>query len=147
MGVMSGYEIPEGALIMTDNHCIQNDPALVDRVDEFLPERWSEDSVQARKGTEKAVCDHAMLRDSFGMGARSCLGQRVAKLEIQVAVARMVRDWNLELQPGQSWQTKSAPFAKAEPFPCFCRGMIRWEESESVGTRPAERSALDQIQC
>merc|ERR1712107_246679 len=117
--VLSGYEVPEGALVMTDNHCIQNDPALVDRVDEFLPERWSADAVEARKGTEKAVCDHALLRDSFGMGARSCLGQRVAKLEIQVATARIVRDWKLELQPGQSWQTQMAPFAKAEPFPKF----------------------------
>jgi len=117
--VLSGYEVPEGALVMTDNHCIQNDPILVDRVDEFLPERWSADAVEARKGTEKAVCDHALLRDSFGMGARSCLGQRVAKLEIQVATARIVRDWKLELQPGQSWQTQMAPFAKAEPFPKF----------------------------
>merc|ERR1712107_620195 len=53
--VLSGYEVPEGALVMTDNHCIQNDPALVDRVDEFLPERWSADAVEARKGTDKAV--------------------------------------------------------------------------------------------
>merc|ERR1712107_527810 len=117
--VMSGYQIPEGTLIMTNEHCIQNDPNSVDRVNEFLPERWSDEAVQARKGTEKAVCDHALLRDSFGMGARSCLGQRVAKLEIQVATARIVRDWRLELQPGQSWQTQMAPFAKAEPFPKF----------------------------
>merc|ERR1712048_1436324 len=117
--VMSGYEIPEGALVMTDTHCIQTNPALVDRADEFLPERWSDEAVAARKGTDQAVCDHALLRDSFGMGARSCLGQRVAKLEIQVATIRLVRDWKLDLQPGQSWQTNMAPFAKAEPFPNF----------------------------
>merc|ERR1712048_267892 len=117
--VMSGYEIPEGALVMTDTHCIQTNPALVDRADEFLPERWSDEAVAARKGTDQAVCDHALLRDSFGMGARSCLGQRVAKLEIQVATARLVRDWNLELQAGQSWQTNMSPFMKADPFPNF----------------------------
>merc|ERR1739845_49317 len=117
--VMSGYQIPEGTLIMTDNHQVQNDPNLVDRANEFLPERWSEDAVQARMGTNKEICDHALLRDSFGMGARSCLGQRVAKLEIQVATARLIRDWKLELQANQSWQIKMAPFAKAEPFPNF----------------------------
>merc|ERR1712232_1291248 len=115
--VLSGYEIPEGALVMTDNHCIQNDPTLVDGVDEFLPERWSEDAVEARKGTDKAVCDHALLRDPFGMGARSCLGQRVAKLEIQVATARIIREHRLELPEGQTWQIRMSPFAKAEPFP------------------------------
>lgn len=117
--VMSGYQIPEGTLIMTNEHCIQNDPNLVDHVNEFLPERWSDEAVQARKGTEKAVCDHALLRDSFGMGARSCLGQRVAKLEIQVATARLIREWKLELQPGQSWQANMSPFLKADPFPEF----------------------------
>merc|ERR1712146_318813 len=68
--VMAGYEIPEGTLIMTDTHCMQTDPALVEQADEFLPERWSEEAVEARKGTDEAVCDHALLRDSFGMGAR-----------------------------------------------------------------------------
>jgi len=115
--VMSGYEIPQGTLILTNTHCIQNDSNLMDRVNEFLPERWSQQEVQARKGTEKEICDHALLRDSFGMGARSCLGQRVAKLEIQVATARLIRDYRLELPAGQSWQIKMAPFAKAEPFP------------------------------
>merc|ERR1712151_119967 len=117
--VLSGYEVPEGALVMTDNHCIQNDPTLVDRVDEFLPERWSEDAVEARKGTDKAVCDHALLRDSFGMGARSCLGQRVAKLEIQVAVARLICDWRMEMPSGQSWEVNATFLTKAEPFPEF----------------------------
>jgi cytochrome P450 len=115
--VMSGYEIPEGTLVMTNNHSIQNNPDLMDRVNEFLPERWSEQAVQARKGTEKEVCDHALLRDSFGMGARSCLGQRVAKLEIQVATARLIREHRLELPEGQNWQIRMSPFAKAEPFP------------------------------
>lgn len=115
--VMSGYEIPRGTLILTNTHCIQNDSNLMDRVNEFLPERWSQEEVQARKGTEKEICDHALLRDSFGMGARSCLGQRVAKLEIQVATARLIREYRLELPAGQSWQIKMAPFAKAEPFP------------------------------
>jgi len=117
--VMAGYKIPEGTLIMTNNHCIQNDPNLVENVTAFLPERWSDAAVQARKDTDKAVCDHALLRDSFGMGARSCLGQRVAKLEIQVATARLVRDFKLELQAGQSWHTKMSPFLKADPFPNF----------------------------
>jgi len=116
---MAGYKIPEGTLIMTNNHCIQNDPNLVENVNAFLPERWSDAAVQARKDTDKAVCDHALLRDSFGMGARSCLGQRVAKLEIQVATARLVRDFKLELQAGQSWHTKMSPFLKADPFPNF----------------------------
>merc|ERR1712070_442370 len=115
--VVSGYEIPEGALVMTDTHCIQNNPDLMDYVNEFLPERWSQQAVQARKGTEKEVCDHALLRDSFGMGARSCLGQRVAKLEIQVATARLIREHRLELPEGQTWQIRMSPFAKAEPFP------------------------------
>jgi len=116
---MSGYEIPEGTLIVTNTHCIQNDPNLVEHVDKFMPERWSKSAVEARKGTAQGICDHALLRDSFGMGARSCLGQRVAKLEIQVAMARLIRDWRLEMPHGQSWEVNATFLTKAEPFPEF----------------------------
>jgi len=116
---LSGFHIPKDTLVMTDTSSVQQDGKLMDNVDSYCPERWGVQAVSHRKGTDGEVVDHALLRDPFGMGARSCLGQRVAKLEIQVAVAKILRRWELKLEPNQSWRTVNAPLAKAEPFPDF----------------------------
>jgi len=118
----SGFHISKGTSVMTDITSLQQSALLMDEVDSFRPERWDAEAVAQRQGTISEVVDHRLLRDPFGMGARSCLGQRVAKLEIQVVVAKLVRCWQFELEPDQSWKTVMAPLAKAEPFPRFqCR--------------------------
>jgi len=118
----SGFHVSKGTMVMTDTCSLQQSADFVDGADSFRPERWDAKEVSQRRGTDKEVIDHPLLRDPFGMGARSCLGQRVAKLEIQVAVAKLVRCWEFELEPDQSWKTVMAPLAKAEPFPQFaCR--------------------------
>merc|ERR1712107_323676 len=76
----------------------------VDRVDEFLPERWSADAVEARKGTDKAVYDHALLRDSFGMGARSCLAKELRswRFKSQQLILCVIGSWSSNLvNPGR----------------------------------------------
>merc|ERR1712107_676402 len=83
--VLSGYEIPEGALVMTDNHCIQNDPTLVDRVDEFLPERWSKDAGRHEKAQRKQFV--IML----------CCAIRLA-WELAVVLAKELRSWRFKSQ-------------------------------------------------
>lgn len=115
----SGFHVSKGTFVMTDISSLQQSAMLMDEVDSFCPERWNAEAVSQRQGTDNEVVDHRLLRDPFGMGARSCLGQRVAKLEIQVMVAKLVRCWEFELEPDQSWKTVMAPLAKAEPFPRF----------------------------
>eukprot|EP00662_Eupelagonemidae_sp_cell21_P042996 gene42996-34660_t len=55
----------------------------------------------------------------FSFGARMCLGARVARLEIAVLLARLVRSWRLDLVEGQEWTARQLLFLKADPFPKF----------------------------
>merc|ERR1719323_613504 len=100
---MGGHELKKGTMVMLNAHSYQHDPKFVEDPEVYRPERWDTDEVAARKGTEREVLDHPLLRDPFGFGARMCLGVRVAKLEVAVATARLVRDWHLELEDGQEW--------------------------------------------
>eukprot|EP00931_Biecheleriopsis_adriatica_P077021 TRINITY_DN50664_c0_g1_i1.p1 TRINITY_DN50664_c0_g1~~TRINITY_DN50664_c0_g1_i1.p1 ORF type:complete len:499 (-),score=79.17 TRINITY_DN50664_c0_g1_i1:13-1509(-) len=117
----SGYEIPEGTMVLLNQVAFQRDPKYVEQPDKFIPERWLQDEVAKRssEGGNAAIMDHRLLSAPFGFGARMCLGARVAMLEIQAATCRLVQDHRLELEPGQSWSLKQGLFCKADPFPKF----------------------------
>merc|ERR1712048_305892 len=87
--VLSGYEVPEGALVMTDNHCIQNDPALVDRVDEFC----QSDGVRIQCRHEKA-----QRRQSVTM---PCCVIRLA-WELGAVLASVLPNWKFK-SPWHAW--------------------------------------------
>lgn len=65
-----------------------------ERTAEFIPERWL-------KENNDPQCPHVM--DShpfaylpFGFGPRICIGKRFAELEIEVLVARLMREFRVE---------------------------------------------------
>ena len=90
------------------------------QVDRFLPERWSKEAVQERKGTERAIVDHRLFATPFSAGARMCLGARAADWEIKALTTRLVQDWKIELDPpGQAWKAEQQLMLKAMPFPKF----------------------------
>lgn len=95
------------------------DPEYVDAPQEFRPERFLPEAVEARKGTKSELLDHRLLSNPFSGGARMCLGARVAQLEILAFAARFFQDWEIELQPGQKWNTKTFLLLKAHPYPRF----------------------------
>jgi len=98
---LGGYKIPKGTPCQLDLFSIQNDPEIVKNWDEFLPERWLPEAVSERKGTPEEVIDHPLLRSPFSAGARKCPGSRVARQEVLVLVATLVRKFSFTLAPDQ----------------------------------------------
>lgn len=63
--------------------------------DQYLPERW------LKASSSTAECPHANTANPFiylpfGFGVRTCIGRRFAELEIQVLLARVIRQFNVE---------------------------------------------------
>lgn len=60
------------------------DTANFSQPNEFLPERW----IRTEKGTYQGVLNpHASL--PFALGARSCIGRKLAEIQISLALAEV----------------------------------------------------------
>lgn len=93
---VNGVKLRSGEVVMLEAYTTCMDERFVDSPHDFIPERWLPDAVEARKGTEKEMVDHPFFRDPFSQGARKCPGSRVAANEIQIMIAQLVLDWNME---------------------------------------------------
>jgi len=98
-----GETLHKEDVISLEGYGLQMDPKYVDDPEEFIPERWFDDAVEARKGTEREVLDHPFFRGPFSQGARRCPGSRVATNEIQILVSQLVLDWKMSV-PVRDWK-------------------------------------------
>jgi cytochrome P450 len=95
-----GVPLPAGSTVVFDSLTNAMDPDLVDDPLAFRPERWLRGAVEARRGTPSEIIDHPFYSGPFSQGARRCPGSRVAHLEVQALVARLVLDYKIEGPPG-----------------------------------------------
>lgn len=58
---------------------------------EFRPERWIKDT---KLGSEGKL--HPFSSMPYGIGARMCLGRRFADLEMQILLAKLLRNYKIE---------------------------------------------------
>lgn len=58
------------------------------RANEFLPERWL---VEKTDSLYYGNC-HPMVTLPFGFGVRSCIGRRIAELEIEIFIKKLLQD-------------------------------------------------------
>lgn len=87
------WEIPAGTELAYCQHALHRDPELFPDPLRFDPDRWLDEN-QAR------LAEGAFL--PFGAGKHKCIGDRFAQSELTTAIATIVRDWRLELAPGQT---------------------------------------------
>ena len=90
-----GTAIPKDSVICLDGHSIGLDDSIVDDPQEFRPERWLPEAVEARKGTPAEILDHPYYRDPFSQGSRKCPGSRVANNEVLLMLSQLVLDWKI----------------------------------------------------
>jgi len=67
---VNGVSMKSGDVVGLEGYSTGMDPAIVEDPDEFRPERWLPDAVDARKGTPKEVMDHPFMKDPFSQGKR-----------------------------------------------------------------------------
>lgn len=66
-------------LITLCHFATSRDPAVFSNPDEFQPHRW----------LKKDQAHHPYASVPFGVGKRSCIGRRIAELELYLALARV----------------------------------------------------------
>ncbi|XP_053969910.1 cytochrome P450 CYP12A2-like [Anastrepha ludens] len=102
--VLSGYRVPKGTMVNLVSSTLLANENYYPRPLEFLPERWLRPSKadDDRSMTEAVECAQALRPSNpfiflpFGVGPRVCLGRRVSELEIELGIARLVRNFRIE---------------------------------------------------
>nr|UEN71162.1 cytochrome P450 4AV17 [Meteorus pulchricornis] len=88
--VICGYHVPKGVQVVFPTIVTGRMEKWVDNAGSFTPERW------LKENDDKKLHPFASL--PYGYGARMCLGRRFADLEIQVLLAKLIRNYKLEYQ-------------------------------------------------
>eukprot|EP00579_Thalassiosira_antarctica_P028303 CAMPEP_0202028336 /NCGR_PEP_ID=MMETSP0905-20130828/63394_1 /ASSEMBLY_ACC=CAM_ASM_000554 /TAXON_ID=420261 /ORGANISM="Thalassiosira antarctica, Strain CCMP982" /LENGTH=830 /DNA_ID=CAMNT_0048592037 /DNA_START=106 /DNA_END=2595 /DNA_ORIENTATION=- len=90
-----GRKMEKGDVVLLESYSQGMNSDLVENPEEFRPERWLRDAVEARKGSPSEIIDHPFLASPFSQGARKCPGSRVATNEIKVLLSQLVLDWKI----------------------------------------------------
>ncbi|XP_069509456.1 25-hydroxyvitamin D-1 alpha hydroxylase, mitochondrial [Ambystoma mexicanum] len=83
------YVIPKKTLITLCHYATSRDEKTFQNPNQFQPERWM----------EKDASFHPYASIPFGFGKRSCIGKRIAELEVYLALSRILM--HFEVKPEQ----------------------------------------------
>ncbi|XP_036331397.1 uncharacterized protein LOC118743033 isoform X2 [Rhagoletis pomonella] len=86
--VLSGYRIPRGTSVHIGNMALCNSEKHYPRYKEFIPERWLKASEDA---CPELRSSNPFIYAPFGLGPRQCVGRRVAEMEMETLLARLIR--------------------------------------------------------
>ncbi|XP_053964585.1 cytochrome P450 12b1, mitochondrial-like [Anastrepha ludens] len=86
--VLSGYRIPCGTSIHMGNMALCNSEKYYPRFKEFIPERWLKSGENV---CPELRSSNPFIYAPFGFGPRTCVGKRVAEMEMETCLARLLR--------------------------------------------------------
>ncbi|KAH9179522.1 cytochrome P450 [Lactarius sanguifluus] len=87
---LMGFALPPGTVIATQAWSVHRDPTVFPAPETFSPERWLETG--DNKEQLEAMNWHMM---PFGTGSRVCGGQNLAQIVLRIAIAAIVRNFDL----------------------------------------------------
>ncbi|XP_075161396.1 putative cytochrome P450 12c1, mitochondrial isoform X2 [Haematobia irritans] len=88
---LSGYQIPKGTNVFLVSNLLLQEEKYFPKPKEFLPERWLRDNTNELKATS---IPNIYL--PFGFGPRSCVGKRIVELQLELTLANIVRNFQME---------------------------------------------------
>ncbi|GBP88494.1 Cytochrome P450 CYP12A2 [Eumeta japonica] len=88
---VGGYIIPVGVDVVAPNQYLSNLDKHYVRAKEFIPERWIVDKTDPLYYGNT----HPMVTSPFGFGIRSCIGRRLAELEIELFIAQFIQHFEV----------------------------------------------------
>lgn len=88
---ISGYFIPKDTLVIMSLYTIGRNPQYFKNPETFNPDRWLRTDP-----TAAVIQQHASL--PFAMGARSCIGRKIAEVQLQLALAYLLRHYAIKLR-------------------------------------------------
>ncbi len=97
--VIDGHYIPEGIVVGVSAYVVQHDKGSFPEPWSFRPERWIVGSDSHADGGGMSKADVNRAREAmcpFSLGSRSCIGKRLAYIEMRIALAALVWSYDLE---------------------------------------------------
>nr|XP_017014475.2 probable cytochrome P450 12b2, mitochondrial [Drosophila takahashii] len=106
--VLSGYRVPRGTGVLMGVLELSNSDKYFARSADFIPERWLKSDLAA----DVQACPEARSRNPFvylpfGFGPRTCIGKRIAELEIETLLVRLLRNYKVSWLPETPLQYES----------------------------------------
>ncbi|XP_035019865.2 cytochrome P450 27C1 [Hippoglossus stenolepis] len=89
--VVGGYFIPKGTQLALCHYSTSLDEEGFADASDFCPERW------IRKDSTDRVDNFGSI--PFGYGIRSCIGRRIAELEMHLALTRLIQKFTIVASP------------------------------------------------
>lgn len=93
--VLSGYRTPKDTDIAMPSQILMRDEKFYPRPNDFIPERWLRD-VESSSECPMARNVNPFVFLPFGFGPRTCIGRRISDLELETALCRLVRNFQIE---------------------------------------------------
>ncbi|THY02436.1 putative P450 monooxygenase [Aureobasidium pullulans] len=124
---VSGYHIPGGcnASISVTQHAAYRSPRNFKDPDSFIPERWLDGPAYA--------ADKKTVFQPFSFGPRNCIGKNLAYAEMRLIMAKVLFEFDLELDP------KSADWDKN------MKVFLLWDKPELlVKLKPLQRMKVQE---
>ncbi|NXW30172.1 C27C1 protein, partial [Phaetusa simplex] len=115
--IVGGYFIPKGTQLALCHYATSYSEENFSMANEFRPERW------LRKGNLDRVDNFGSI--PFGYGVRSCIGKRVAELEIHLALIQLLQNFEIKISP------------KTEPVRAKTHGLLT--PGNSINVRFSDR--------
>lgn len=97
---VAGVPVPADAPINYSSWASHRLPDVWEDPHAFIPDRFSEER-------RRAIPKGAYV--PFGGGSRTCIGMRFGQLEIKAIMARLLRDFDVELEPGWKLRVSQTP--------------------------------------
>lgn len=105
--IVGGYFLPKGTQLALCHFSTSMNEENFPGAEEFRPDRW------LRKDQSDRVDNFGSI--PFGYGIRSCVGRRIAELEMHLALTQILQSFRLELSP-------AAEDIKAKTHGLLCPG-------------------------
>uniref|UniRef100_A0A8C4FDP7 Cytochrome P450 family 27 subfamily A member 1 n=1 Tax=Catagonus wagneri TaxID=51154 RepID=A0A8C4FDP7_9CETA len=91
---VGGFLFPKNTQFVFCHYVVSRDPSIFPEPDSFQPQRWlRKNQTDALKG------QHPFGSVPFGYGVRGCLGRRIAELEMQLLLTRLIQQYEVTLAP------------------------------------------------
>ncbi|XP_038209615.1 cytochrome P450 CYP12A2-like [Zerene cesonia] len=89
--IVSNYHIPAGIDVLSPNEVLSKMEKHYPKATEFIPERWLVDKSDPLYHGNT----HPMVTQPFGFGVRSCIGRRIAELETEILIEKVIQNMSV----------------------------------------------------
>lgn len=91
--ILSDYHIDKYTLVLISMYSAGRDETSFPNANQFEPSRWNRDPIT---GTLNCV-NRAQSSIPYAMGARNCIGQRIANAQMHIILSKLLRTFHIDL--------------------------------------------------